>query len=81
MLADVLSEPETLFPTIALGDADAAEMVALAALTKPGPFLSKTHLLGGYIGIREHGRLVAMAVASWRWHKETKLFLPPLHCG
>ena len=27
------------------------------------------------------GWLVAMAVASWRWHKGAKLYLPPLHCG
>ena len=36
-------------------------MVELAALTKPGPFLIRTHELGGYIGIRDQGRLVAMA--------------------
>lgn len=46
---------------LALSDADAAEMVELAALTKPGPFLMRTHELGGYIGIRDQGRHVAMA--------------------
>ena len=46
---------------IPLSEADAPEMVELAALTKPGPFLIRTHELGGYIGIRDQGRLVAMA--------------------
>jgi ribosomal protein S18 acetylase RimI-like enzyme len=41
--------------------AKAPEMVALAQLTKPGPFGLRTRELGGYIGIHENGRLVAMA--------------------
>lgn len=44
-----------------LTDADGSEMLALATLTKPGPFFAKTHLLGPFIGIRDEGRLVAMA--------------------
>lgn len=44
-----------------LGEADAAEMLALAALTVPGPFFEKTHRLGDFIGVRIDGRLVAMA--------------------
>jgi ribosomal protein S18 acetylase RimI-like enzyme len=48
----------TLHP---LGDADAAEMVALAALTKPGPFRVRTHTLGRFLGIRDGARLVSMA--------------------
>lgn len=46
---------------IALGDADTAEMFALARATEPGPWESGTHRYGGYYGIREGGRLVAMA--------------------
>lgn len=45
----------------ALSDADGPEMLALATLTQPGPFFSKTHLLGPFIGIRSEGVLVAMA--------------------
>ena len=45
----------------ALGDADAAEMLALATLTEPGPFFEKTHRLGDFIGVKQGGRLVAMA--------------------
>jgi len=44
-----------------LGDADGPEMLALAQLTQPGPFLEKTHLLGPFIGVRREGRLIAMA--------------------
>ena len=44
-----------------LGDADAAEMFELAHLTKPGPYAVHTHGLGGFIGVRRDGRLIAMA--------------------
>ncbi len=46
---------------VALGLADADEMLALAERTRPGPFLRATVRLGGYVGIRDGGRLVAMA--------------------
>ncbi len=46
---------------IELTAADAPEMLALARLTKPGPFGLRTHELGDYIGIRNSGKLVAMA--------------------
>ena len=36
-------------------------MIELTALTKPGPFSTRTHELGAYFGIREGGKLVAMA--------------------
>jgi predicted GNAT family acetyltransferase len=45
----------------ALTEADAPQMRELAALTKPGPFFSRTHRLGAFIGVKEGGRLVAMA--------------------
>ena len=45
---------------VALGAADAAEMVELVARTKPGPFEARTYVLGGYVGIRRGGALVAM---------------------
>jgi predicted GNAT family acetyltransferase len=56
--ADPIDLPANVEP---LGPADAAEMQALAELTKPGPFRAETHLLGGFFGIRHDGRLVAMA--------------------
>jgi len=44
-----------------LGEADAPDMLALAQLTRPGPFRAKTHTMGRFIGVREEGRLIAMA--------------------
>ncbi|MEM8923970.1 MAG: GNAT family N-acetyltransferase [Actinomycetota bacterium] len=65
MVADGVA-PTTLEPAddIAiepLGDDDADAMVALTALTEPGPFFAETHRLGTYLGVRENGRLIAMA--------------------
>ena len=44
-----------------LGDADAPAMLALALLTKPGPFAARTHVLGEFWGVKRNGQLVAMA--------------------
>jgi predicted GNAT family acetyltransferase len=46
---------------VELGDNDSYEMLELTALTKPGPFGPRTHELGCYVGIRDEGKLVAMA--------------------
>lgn len=55
-------EPGTGEETIMeLGDTDVAEMLALASLTEPGPFLQRTHTMGRFIGIRINGQLAAMA--------------------
>lgn len=43
-----------------LGEADIPEMLALTALTHPGPFRSHTYTLGLYLGIRVDGHLAAM---------------------
>lgn len=48
-------------PIVALGEADAAEMAALADHAKPGPWGPATHRYGPFFGIRENGRLLAMA--------------------
>jgi predicted GNAT family acetyltransferase len=61
MVADELAPPAISLEYSELAADDAPEMVALAALTRPGPFLARTSCLGGYIGIRDKGRLVAMA--------------------
>lgn len=44
-----------------LTEADAPAMLALAILTRPGPFRSATRRLGPFVGIKREGRLVAMA--------------------
>jgi ribosomal protein S18 acetylase RimI-like enzyme len=53
--------PKRDLPIEPLGDAEAAEMLALALLTRPGPFRARTHTLGRFIGIRDNGKLIAMA--------------------
>jgi predicted GNAT family acetyltransferase len=52
---------------VELGDADAADMLALASLTEPGPFLQRTHTMGRFIGIRIGGQLAAMAGERMRF--------------
>jgi ribosomal protein S18 acetylase RimI-like enzyme len=54
---DATGDPEA----VALGLADVPEMLELTGRTKPGPFVPRTVELGGYLGIRRAGRLVAMA--------------------
>lgn len=54
--------PASDLPIQVLGPADAADMFALADLTKPGPYILGTHRLGHFIGVRDKGgRLIAMA--------------------
>ena len=47
--------------TVVLGPDDVPEMLALVALTDPGPFRSRTIELGTYVGIRRNDELIAMA--------------------
>jgi predicted GNAT family acetyltransferase len=44
-----------------LGDDDVDAMLALVELTRPGPFCRRTIDLGRFVGVREAGRIVAMA--------------------
>ena len=44
-----------------LTDADLPQVLALVELTKPGPFAPRTVDLGGYVGVFDGDRLVAMA--------------------
>lgn len=53
--------PEVDVEILALTPADAPDMLALATLTKPGPFYERTHELSPFIGVKVDGRLVAMA--------------------
>ncbi|CAN7482578.1 GNAT family N-acetyltransferase [Acidovorax sp. LjRoot129] len=58
---------------VELGDADAAEMLTLAQLTEPGPFLWRTPTMGRFVGIRSGGRLVAMAGERMRFEGGTEV--------
>jgi ribosomal protein S18 acetylase RimI-like enzyme len=66
MVADRLSPAPSRHDVLELDEVDAVEMVALAALTKPGPFLPGTHRLGRFVGVRIEGRLAAMAGERFR---------------
>ncbi|TDO44686.1 FR47-like protein [Kribbella sp. VKM Ac-2527] len=44
-----------------LGADDVPDMLALVALTDPGPFRARTIALGTYLGLRRDGELIAMA--------------------
>jgi ribosomal protein S18 acetylase RimI-like enzyme len=58
---DAAPLPEDGAEVTTLSAADSNEMLALVELTRPGPFRMRTVELGTYVGIREDGRLMAMA--------------------
>jgi predicted GNAT family acetyltransferase len=53
--------PPPDFTIVDLAEADAPQMLALATLTRPGPFFGRTHQLGDFVGVKVDGRLLAMA--------------------
>lgn len=61
MVADKIEGHPTTFNYEVLTSKDAPEMLALARLTKPGPFAERTNELGRFLGVRHDGRLIAMA--------------------
>ena len=52
---------------------DGPDMLALARLTEPGPFLERTHAMVSFFGIRIEGRLVAMAGERFRFPGHTEV--------
>jgi predicted GNAT family acetyltransferase len=64
---------ETTGDILKLTDEDAPEMLELATLTEPGPFLSRTHTMGTFLGIRIGGRLAAMAGERLRFPGYTEV--------
>ena len=61
MIARQITQADCPFAVIALDEGDAMQMLTLATLTRPGPFASHTHRLGAFVGVKQYGRLVAMA--------------------
>ena len=60
LIADDLDPvPEVSVERLGVDDID--EMLELTGLTEPGPFLRRTVELGTYVGVRERGRMIAMA--------------------
>ncbi|MEV6197740.1 GNAT family N-acetyltransferase [Streptomyces sp. NPDC051920] len=69
---------------VRLGPADVPEILGLIALTRPGPFLPRTVELGAYLGIREGGRLIALAGERLRppgWTEISAVCTHPDHRG
>ena len=69
---------------VPLGPADVPEMMRLVELTRPGPFLPDTVRLGGYLGIRRGGALVAMAGERLHppgWAEVSAVCTDPAHRG
>ena len=61
MAADDLKIAAPDFAWIDLTEDDAPQMRALAELTRPGPFTTRTHELGDFVGVKQDGALIAMA--------------------
>jgi predicted GNAT family acetyltransferase len=61
MVLDKLVRPQGDAHIEELSDVDTPAMIELATLTKPGPFLARTHQLGTFWGVKENGQLIAMA--------------------
>ncbi|HEX2817695.1 MAG TPA: GNAT family N-acetyltransferase [Phenylobacterium sp.] len=57
----ITAAPEPGFAIVDLTEGDAPQMLALATQTRPGPFFSRTHQLGDFVGVKQGGRLLAMA--------------------
>jgi predicted GNAT family acetyltransferase len=69
---------------VTLGAADVPEMIALVELTKPGPFSTRAHELGTFLGIRIDGKLVAMTgerMKPGNYTEMTAVCVHPSHRG
>jgi ribosomal protein S18 acetylase RimI-like enzyme len=67
-----------------LGLADVPDVLALVEATNPGPFLPCTIELGGYLGIRRDGELIAMAGERMHlpgWTEVSAVCTSPEHRG
>jgi len=59
---EIAALPKQAFNIVELAEADLPELSALYVATRPGRTLSpRLHQLGGFVGVREEGKLVAMA--------------------
>jgi ribosomal protein S18 acetylase RimI-like enzyme len=67
-----------------LGADDVPAMMALVELTKPGPFNTRTHELGTFLGIKADGELVAMIgerMKPGNYTEMTAICVHPSHRG
>jgi len=82
LVADPPPDPPDGVEVVALGVEDADDMLELVARTRPGPFARRTVELGGYVGIRHGGHLVAMAGERMRppgWAEISAVATAPDH--
>jgi ribosomal protein S18 acetylase RimI-like enzyme len=83
-LVDAALRAEPAAEAVRLGPADVPEILDLISRTKPGPFLPRTVELGTYLGIRDRGRLVAMAGERLRlpgWTEISAVCTDPAYRG
>jgi ribosomal protein S18 acetylase RimI-like enzyme len=83
-LVDTALRTEPAPEAVRLGPDDVPEILELIALTEPGPFLPRTVELGTYLGIRDRGRLIAMAGERLRppgWTEISAVCTHPDHRG
>ncbi|MFE0631738.1 GNAT family N-acetyltransferase [Streptomyces sp. NPDC058864] len=83
-MVDTALRAEHAPEAVRLGAADADDVMDLVARTRPGPFLPKTLELGTYLGIREDGRLIAMAgerIQPPGWTEISAVCTDPGHRG
>ncbi|GIF00756.1 GNAT family N-acetyltransferase [Paractinoplanes rishiriensis] len=69
---------------VVLSETDVPEILDLVERAKPGPFRKRTIELGRYLGIRENGRLIAMAGERFRqpgWTEVSGVCTDPEHQG
>ncbi|WP_020116747.1 GNAT family N-acetyltransferase [Streptomyces canus] len=83
-LVDTALRAEPAPETVRLGPDDVPEILDLVARTRPGPFLKRTMDLGTYLGIRDRGRLIALAGERLRppgWTEISAVCTDPAHRG
>ncbi|MFD8820089.1 GNAT family N-acetyltransferase, partial [Streptomyces sp. NPDC059627] len=69
---------------VRLGPDDVPDILDLVARTEPGPVRTRTVEMGAYLGIRHHGRLIAMAGERLRlpgWTEISAVCTDPEHQG
>jgi ribosomal protein S18 acetylase RimI-like enzyme len=69
---------------VVLTETDVPEILDLVERAQPGPFRKRTIALGRYLGIRENGRLIAMAGERFRlpgWTEVSAVCTDPQHQG
>jgi predicted GNAT family acetyltransferase len=84
MIGTPIETPTNGVDIVTLGVADVPAMMELTALTKPGPFSTRTHELGTFLGIRVDGQLVAMIgerMKPARYTEITAVCVHPSHRG